>query len=105
MSSLNGEGYIKLALEDLSNTLASKNRDYRIDGEFSNFEAAASTVTSLTGLALTAEEVIAAQIGIKIGRLQGLPLDPSNESRLDTVKDLAGYAIILYAYTLKEAGK
>lgn len=94
--------FIDRAIEDLQETLASKNADYRIDGEFSNFSAAASTACSLTGLAIGTEDAIALQIGIKMGRLQGLPLAPGNEARLDTYKDLAGYAIILYAYALSQ---
>lgn len=95
--------YIEAALEDLKATLASKNDDYRIDGEFSNFEFSSEVATSVTGLLTGTEEVIAAQIGIKLGRLKGLSSTPNNEARLDTLKDLAGYAIILYAYNLSEA--
>lgn len=83
------------ALERLSATLVSKNADYSIDGgEFSNFEYAAHMSE------MPVDKVMLAQIGIKVGRLKGLPDDPSNESRLDTIKDLAGYAVILYAYSL-----
>lgn len=90
--------YIKKALESLDFTLTSKNEDYRIDGEFSNFDYAAQ----VSGY-LSPQEVMLTQIGIKLGRLQGLPRDPNNESRLDTLKDLAGYAIILYAHALSLA--
>lgn len=90
--------YIEDAIIELERTLSSKNQDYKIDGEFSNFEYAAK----VSGI--TTEQAILNQVGIKLGRLQGLPLDPNNESRLDTVKDLAGYAIILYAYALQQAG-
>ena len=90
-------GWIGRALLELNEVLESKNADYKIDGEFSNFEMAAD----LAGL--TVEEVILTQIGIKLGRLKGLPDDPRNESRLDTIKDLAGYAVILYAYSLSKA--
>lgn len=82
------------ALGDLKSTLQSKNSDYKIDSEFSNFEHAARIA------GITPEAVMLTQIGIKLGRLEGLPDDPSNESRLDTLKDLAGYAVILYAYNL-----
>ncbi len=95
--------YITLALDDLYSVLSMKNEDYRIDGEFSNFEHAAEVVLSLTGNPITPDDVMAAQIGIKLGRLKGLPDDPNNESRLDTLKDLAGYAIILYAFSLRAA--
>jgi hypothetical protein len=90
-------------MHDLGLTLANKNADYRIDGEFSNFEQAAKAVTQLTGSLVDTEDAIALQIGIKMGRLEGLPRDPRNESRLDTYKDLAGYAIILYAYAMSQA--
>jgi hypothetical protein len=95
--------YIEDAIIELERTLSSKNSDYRIDGEFSNFEQAAKTARQITGVQFTADEVIATQIGIKLGRLEGLPPEPNNESRLDTLKDLAGYAIILYAYTLSQS--
>lgn len=89
--------YIQRATEELSETLSSKNQDYRIDGEFSNFEYAAQLA------ALSTDRVILAQVGIKLGRLEGLQSTPNNESRLDTLKDLAGYAIILYAHALSLA--
>jgi hypothetical protein len=88
--------YTEKALADLADTLAKKNADYKINGEFSNFSYAADVV----GGGMSADAVMLTQIGIKLGRLQGLPDDPMNESRLDTYKDLAGYAIILYAYAL-----
>lgn len=87
--------WIGQAVYNLSRTLDSKNEDYRIDGEFSNFEYAAE----LAGLNVT--DVMLTQLGIKLGRLKGLADDPNNESRLDTVKDLAGYAILFYAYSLR----
>lgn len=88
--------FIDKAIEDLQETLAAKNHDYRIDGEFSNFEYAAELSGSdVLGVILT-------QIGIKLGRLKGLPEEVYNESKLDTFKDLAGYAIILYAYALSQ---
>jgi len=98
-----GPTWIMKAMHDLGLTLANKNADYRIDGEFSNFEQAAKAVTQLTGSLVDTEDAIALQIGIKMGRLEGLPRDPRNESRLDTYKDLAGYAIILYAYAMSQA--
>lgn len=88
-------GYIHEALVSMSDVLQSKNEDYRIDGEFSNFEFAAS----VTGL--NAEEVILAMIAIKLGRLKGLADSPNHEAKIDTVKDLHGYAAILHAYALK----
>jgi hypothetical protein len=82
---------------ELEATLQSKNEDYRIDSEFSNFEFAADVA------GLLPEDVLTIQVGIKLGRLKGLQEDPNNESRLDTLKDLAGYAIIFYAHALAAA--
>jgi hypothetical protein len=87
--------FIEVALTDLGIVLSQKNSDYKIDGEFSNFEYAAEISGSDT------LGVIMTQIGIKLGRLKGLPEEVYNESKLDTFKDLAGYAVILYAYALK----
>lgn len=88
--------YIGQALTELSELLEKKNSDYRIDGEFSTFEYAAELSGSdVLGVMMT-------QIGIKLGRLKGLPEDVYNEPKLDTYRDLAGYAIILYAYMVKE---
>lgn len=89
--------YIDRAINSLTATLASKNSDYKIDGEFSNFEFAGQVA------GIHPIDVIGTQIGIKLGRLKGLAENPNNEARLDTVKDLAGYAIILYAYSLAQA--
>lgn len=89
--------YIDKAIDELARTLVAKNMDYKIDGEFSNFEF----VTDITGV--HPEVVMLSQIAIKLGRLKGLPDDPQNESRLDTIKDLAGYAVILYGYALSLA--
>ena len=88
--------WIRQAIYGLSLTLDAKNEDYRIDGEFSNFEYAGQ----LAGV--HPMDVIVTQVGIKLGRLKGLPKDPNNEARLDTFKDLAGYAVILYAYALSQ---
>lgn len=86
------DSFITAALDSLDRTLQAKNKDYRIEGEFSNFEFAAEVAE------VEVVEVMLTQIAIKLGRLKGLPDDPHNESRLDTIKDLAGYAVILYAY-------
>lgn len=86
--------YIGMALDTLNAVLTSKNQDYRITGEFSNFEFAGYNA------GIPVDTVMLTQLFIKLGRLKGLDKDPNNESRLDTYKDLAGYAIILYAYAL-----
>lgn len=94
------DSYIEAALLDLKETLASKNDDYRIDGEFSNFEFAAEAV------GLEALDVMLAQIAIKVGRIKGLRNSDwiNNESLEDSYKDLAGYAAILYAYSIYVKG-
>lgn len=89
--------YIQMALEDLSRVLKNKNADYRPDDyEFSNFSFAAK----VSGIDI--QGIMLAQIGIKLGRikglLNGLNGDVSFESLDDSIKDLAGYAVILYAY-------
>jgi len=88
--------WIEAAIEEMSDTLAGKNEDYRIDGEFSNFELAGK----VSGV--DANVVMLTQIGIKMGRLMGLKDDPNNESYKDSVKDLAGYALIMYGYLLSQ---
>lgn len=97
LSNPDPNSWIQSALDDLSHNLASKNEDYRIDGEFSNFEHTAALVDT------TPEDVILTQIGIKLGRLNGLRRSggrPNNEALIDTYHDLAGYAVILYAYIM-----
>lgn len=99
LSNPDPDSWVQSALEDLSHNLASKNEDYRIDGEFSNFEHTAALVDT------TPENVMLTQIGIKLGRLNGLRRSgatPNNESLLDTYHDLAGYAVILYAYVMSQ---
>lgn len=82
------------AIQELSQTLSSKNHDYKIDGVFSNFEFA----SGVSGI--NPADIMLSQIGIKIGRLKGLANNrvANNEATEDTIKDLAGYSIILYAY-------
>ena len=93
------ESYIEMALKDLGEVLSKKNSDYKVTGsEFSNFTYAADVA------GITPREAMLTQIGIKLGRLKGLiqsSKDPNWESIEDTVKDLAGYAIILYAYHMR----
>ncbi len=94
-----GSSFIDQALANLSDVLGRKNSDYKVtSSEFSNFHFAADVA------GLNARDVMIAQIGIKLGRLHGLlksGKDPEWESVEDTTKDLAGYAIILYAYHLE----
>lgn len=88
--------WIPAALDELSITLNEKNHDYKVNTEFSNFEFAAAISGVNPG------DVMLTQIGIKLGRLKGLAdgKNPKNEAVYDTIKDLAGYAVILYAYTM-----
>ncbi|ATW69348.1 hypothetical protein HWB40_gp47 [Streptomyces phage Manuel] len=76
-----------------------KNSDYTVtSSEFSNFHYAADVA------GISTREAILTQIGIKLGRLKGLTQkgqDPNWESIEDTIMDLAGYAVILYAYYLE----
>lgn len=83
----------------MAEILSQKNHDYKIDSEFSNFEYAAE----LSGSDVLG--VIMAQIGIKLGRLKGLPEEVYNEAKIDTYRDLAGYAVILYAYVMSQQGE
>ena len=93
------KSFIEMALKDLGATLSAKNSDYKLDGEFSNFEFAAEAA------GIPPSRVMMAQVGIKLGRIQGIlsstrPIQ--NESLMDSFKDLAGYAVILYAYELSK---
>lgn len=88
--------WIGAALDELRSVLTSKNQDYRIDGEFSNFEFAANIAD------IDVVDSITNQLAIKLGRIKGLGEEPNNEAKLDSYKDLAGYAILLYAYVLSE---
>jgi len=87
---------IRHAVYELLDVLSSKNKDYSSGGDFWNFEFAAEFAGDLT-----THDVIMSQLGIKVGRIKTL-LEredmPENEPLLDSFKDLAGYAIILYAY-------
>lgn len=91
--------FIETALWELGAVLKRKNSDYKVtSSEFSNFHYAADVA------GVTTKEAILTQIGIKLGRLKGLTQtgkDPEWESVEDTAKDLAGYAVILYAYYLE----
>lgn len=90
---------IEMALEELGSVLKRKNSDYKVtSSEFSNFHYAADVA------GISTRDAILTQIGIKLGRLKGLTQSGKNpewESIEDTAKDLAGYAVILYAYYLE----
>lgn len=85
---------IQKSVQLLADTLASKNQDYTGGrGEFFNFEKAAQ-IASVNPL-----DVMMSQIGIKVTRLQGLRgEDAQNEPFIDSLLDLAGYALIAHAY-------
>lgn len=88
------------ALANLSLTLQSKRSDYSADDEFGNFEGAAEAAS------IKVEDVMLAQVGIKLGRIKNLRDmgdTPLNEPLIDSYKDLAGYAVLAYAYALKRA--
>lgn len=90
--------WIPEALSEMSYVLQGKNADYRLGGEFSNFEYAAHAA------GISPAHVMIAQIGIKLGRLIGLTQssgDPNNEAVADTIMDLHGYAAILHAWSMK----
>lgn len=86
--------WIESSIDELLVTLVNKNHDYRIDGgEFSNFEFAAQAA------GLGVRDVLMSQIAIKFGRIRGLDDSSANyESVMDSFGDLAGYAIIAFAY-------
>lgn len=90
--------WIPAALDEMHATLSEKNADYKIGGEFSNFEFAAQVAGTAPA------HIMIAQIGIKLGRLMGLLQSskaPNNESVADTIKDLHGYAAILHAWSMR----
>jgi len=91
--------FIETALEELGAVLKRKNSDYKVtSSEFSNFHYAADVA------GISTRDAMLTQIGIKLGRLKGLTQSGKNpewESIEDTAKDLAGYAVILYAYYLE----
>lgn len=97
MTTSDPNSWLEGAFEELRHTVLDKNEDYKLDGEFSNFEfaSAVSGVDVLDGLLN--------QIAIKIGRIRGLWTKEraNNEPLVDSYKDLAGYALITFAYALK----
>lgn len=88
------DSYIQSSARLLAETLLSKNEDYRVQGEFSNFERAADFSC------ITVMDVLLTQIAIKFTRIQGMNdlITPNNESVKDSLLDLAGYAIIAHAW-------
>ncbi len=90
------DSWIQASAKTLAETLASKNQDYAPGGEFSTFEK----TEELTGVRVM--QIINAQIGIKMTRLQSLWNEHEarvmNEPIVDTYMDLAGYAVIAHAY-------
>lgn len=94
--------YIESSVALMGGVLGRKNSDYRIGGEFSNFEQSA-VIADITPL-----QLMTAQIAIKLTRIQGLGdtgRTASNESLKDSYLDLAGYALIAHAYIeSREAG-
>lgn len=87
---------VEKALDELRAILVSKNSDYKIDGEFSNFEYAGSLIGNFSPL-----DVMMIQVGIKLGRIKGLASSGKgalNEPLIDSFRDLAGYTTIAYAY-------
>lgn len=94
----NGTPWMEEALKDLDTTLVQRNKAYKLDGEFSNFEFAAE----LAGVAPL--DVIMAQTMIKLGRIKGQMKNGESgfDSMLDSYRDFAGYATIMFAYVLRE---
>lgn len=87
--------YIQNAAAELSRTLASKNQDYAMGGEFSNFEESGQFA------GVQPFHLILAQIGIKctrIATLHNAGYEPNNESLRDSLVDLAGYSVIAAAW-------
>lgn len=87
--------YIQEAAKSLVETLAKKNADYAPTDEFSNFRMAAEFAGLLPW------DAMLIQIGIKYTRIMGLSKEgatPENESLKDSLRDLAGYALIAQAW-------
>lgn len=89
------------ALIEMAKLHRKKRQDYaRDDNRWSNFE----TTASLLGLeSFGTQEAIEVNIAQKMARLQSLRLNgrmdnPSNESVLDSRRDLAVYAILSLVY-------
>lgn len=86
---------IQASVELLAETLQKKNNDYAGEnGEFFNFSRSAELASVSTLAAMLV------QIGVKVTRIQNLFDRPgaSNEPLVDSLLDLAGYAVIAHAY-------
>lgn len=87
--------FIQGVAEELKLTLAGKNEDYAMGGEFSNFEGSGQFA------GVQPFHLILAQIGIKytrIATLHNAGYEPNNESLRDSLIDLAGYSVIAAAW-------
>lgn len=94
---------IQRSVDLLVNTLKGKGEDYRGSrGEFFNFEVAANFVKIPTYKAILIE------LAKKMTRLQtaidkiDAGVDMNYESYIDTLLDIAGYAIIAHAHESKD---
>lgn len=87
------------AFNALIETLGKKRSDYSSSDEFENFTSTAEAVGTIDP-----EEVFLTQIAIKLGRIRSLRTQfaaPANEPLLDSYRDLAGYAVLAFAYEMK----
>lgn len=89
------------ALDELREVLTAKQHDYAASDPFDNFRESAALAD------IDPEQSMLNLIGVKLSRIRNLRRDrePVNEPLLDSYKDHAGYAIILYAYAKQEAEK
>lgn len=91
------------ALDNIIETHHSKNVDYaRTTDPFNNF------IESAKSAGIKVWQSFENLIGTKEARIRSLRLEekePNNESILDTYKDRAVYAILAYAYELREQEK
>ena len=94
-----GFSWAGAAMTELGKVLASKRGDYSSGGEFENFTSSAEAVGTIEP-----EDVFLTQIAIKLGRIRSLRTqvaEPGNESLKDSYRDLAGYAVLAFAYEMK----
>jgi hypothetical protein len=92
------------AMSELYDLHGKKGADYALDGdEFSNFESVADAMSSMFGIEFNAGMAIQFNIEQKRERLVALrqnDREPTNESVLDTYRDLAVYQVLLYAWVM-----